>query len=157
MTWTTDCILKTLQRAQSSILAWRSKVKVGGWGTPSFFASVFYNVWLYGNWHFLRVCVSRILWTLGFYLIFLLVAFWWISWFGWNWQPVCIGREGDGPVRAHSLTRRHHVFGARSTVIEMKIKGFYPTIFLFIKHSLWNKWRWNLRETGRFSSLDSMI
>ena len=73
---------------------------------------------------FLRVCVSRILWTLGFYLIFLLVAFWWISWFGWNWQPVCIGREGDSPVRAHSLTRRHHVFGARSTVIEMKIKGF---------------------------------
>ena len=51
-------------------------------------------------------------------------AFWWISWFGWNWQPVCIGREGDSPVRAHSLTRRHHVFGARSTVIEMKIKGF---------------------------------
>ena len=52
LTWATDCILKTQQRAQSSILVWRSKVKVGGWGTPSFFASVIYNVSLYGNWLF---------------------------------------------------------------------------------------------------------
>ena len=59
LTWATDCILKTQQRAQSSILVWRSKLRVGGWGTSSFFASVIYNVLLQKLAFYTCLCVKN--------------------------------------------------------------------------------------------------